>query len=145
MSESASYYLSDLCRLINLLDFYGYPVDTSLIHNRISHVDYQELVDVAHDKDFILHLLAPICRHSSPLPHSSLSYSKVIGCGREFELWNCSMIKVICHVEERGLNCCEQTSLATDVSDVSLISSNLRWMDSTINLVLLLKTGFPFD
>ncbi|GJU50700.1 hypothetical protein Tco_1220255 [Tanacetum coccineum] len=29
-------------------------------------------------------------------------------------------------------------SLAIDVSDISLISSNLRWMDSTINLVLLL-------
>ncbi|GKG12069.1 hypothetical protein Tco_0346306, partial [Tanacetum coccineum] len=31
-----------------------------------------------------------------------------------------------------------EVSLATDVSDISLISSNLRWMDSTINLVLLL-------
>ncbi|GJW25434.1 reverse transcriptase domain-containing protein [Tanacetum coccineum] len=58
-------------------------------------------------------------------------------CGREFRVLNCYDQKSFV-VEERGLNCCEQTSLATDVSDISLISSNLRWMDSTINLVLLL-------
>ncbi|GKF06606.1 hypothetical protein Tco_0037274, partial [Tanacetum coccineum] len=46
--------------------------------------------------------------------------------------------------KRRSNSCCDGTdgtrpevSLATDVSDISLISSNLRCMDSTINRVLL--------